>query len=217
MPSEAQWHERSAGNPLFLSELLRDALEAGSTDALPLHIKDAIAARLDRLSDIARAMINLASVVGEAVDFEVIGAASGWEEDRIADALAELLERRLLRETFDRARLRYAFTHDLVRQGAYASIQPGRRRTHHRMVARALERTFSGRLDEYAFEIASHYDAGAQPTAAVPWYSESISRSLGQLRERRSRGIRFARFGARGRIDASAAAPDPRDGAWSPG
>ena len=196
-PSGIQWHERSAGNPLFLSELLRDAIEAGSTDALPAHIKDAIAARLDRLSDTARATINLASVVGEAVDFEVIGAASGWDENRIADALAELLERRILRETFDRARLRYAFTHDLVRQCAYASIPPDRRLTHHRMVARALERTFSGRLDEYAFEIASHYDAGAQPTAAVPWYLRASRAALAsfanaEAAEYASRGLAHA-------------------------
>jgi len=173
------WYERCAGNPLFLSELVRDALERGGTAAsLPAHVAGTITGRLDRLSEESRATADLAAVMGDVVDFEVISSASGRDENQIMDALAELLDRRILRETFDRARLRYAFTHNVVRQTVYDAIPAARRRAYHGVLARVLESTFPDRLDDYAADIAGHYDADAEFEAAAAWHLRAARAAL---------------------------------------
>jgi predicted ATPase/DNA-binding SARP family transcriptional activator len=195
----ATWHERSAGNPLFLGELVRDVLERGETsDAVPAHLAAAITARLDRLSDRSRVLVDLAAAMGDVVDFEVVTSAAGWDEAQIVDALAELLDRRILRETFDRARLRYAFTHNLVRRAAYDAIAPARRRAHHRVIAGVLERSFAERLDDYVTDIAGHYAACDMEEVAASWYLRGARAALAvfanaDAAERASRALPHAR------------------------
>ena len=173
----SHWHARTEGNPLFLSEMLRDAIERGTT-SLPAGLAQVVEARLDRLSADARLAADFAAVMGDIVDFEVLGVAAGWSDDRTMDSLAELLDRRIIRETFDRARLRYAFTHNLVRQATYAAVAEGRRSAHHQVVARALERAFPDHLDDHAFEIARHYEACTRHEAASPWYLRAARTAL---------------------------------------
>lgn len=62
--------ERAAGNPLFIIELARSR---SRTDALPVTIQAAIAARLDELSPAERELLQRTSVAGE--EFEVHDAA----------------------------------------------------------------------------------------------------------------------------------------------
>jgi class 3 adenylate cyclase len=60
----AQLAERTGGNPLFLEEAARDAVERGDGAAVPAAIQETLQARLDRLAPDVRDVASVASVVG---------------------------------------------------------------------------------------------------------------------------------------------------------
>ncbi|MFN2133621.1 MAG: tetratricopeptide repeat protein, partial [Anaerolineae bacterium] len=64
----------------------------------------------------------------------------------------------------------YDFTHDKLREVAYAGLSPVRRRQLHGHLAKALETLHAGDLDPVAAEIAAHYDQAGQPEQAIPFY-----------------------------------------------
>ena len=65
-------HHLTGGNPFFLTEVL--AAEGEST---PATVVDAILARAGRLSPEARAVIDVAAVIGSAIDLELLLAVAG--------------------------------------------------------------------------------------------------------------------------------------------
>src|SRR5262249_5301428 len=68
LPETVQKHciERAGGNPLFLEQLLRNAVEAAGD--LPPSLRGLVIARVDRLNPPDRAAIHAAAVLGERFD-----------------------------------------------------------------------------------------------------------------------------------------------------
>jgi predicted ATPase len=182
----------SEGNPLFLSELLRDALESGhatiergrwhidlpARQALPGGVRSTIGARLVRLSDEARTLAEIACVIGPAFDVELVREASGWDEARVLDALHELQDRQLVREAGGRGHADYAFTHHLIQATLYDELAAPVRQRRHQRVGRVLEELYPQRLDELAGELARHFDLGGDPETAAAYYTRSAHRAL---------------------------------------
>jgi DNA-binding CsgD family transcriptional regulator/tetratricopeptide (TPR) repeat protein len=116
----------TGGNPFYVSELLasRDAAE------LPPSVAKAVVARVSRLDDDARRLVELVSVVPNRVGTAVLDAVMpGWT------AAAEEPERRQLLE-MDGAQVR--FRHELARNAVLSSIPAVSRRRLHAEVLDAL-------------------------------------------------------------------------------
>ncbi|MBV9409633.1 MAG: hypothetical protein JO164_12470 [Candidatus Eremiobacteraeota bacterium] len=156
--------------------MIQALLRAG--DDAPPALADVIGVRLEHLGDAARGALDLAAVFGAAVDVALLRAASGWPESALYDALAELLGAQLLRETYDRARLRYAFTHEVVREAVYARIAPERRAHHHRIVASVLQTLPDDERTAHAFDLAEHYAACGERADAARWYLRAAEAAL---------------------------------------
>ena len=163
-------YAQSLGNPLYLGELIREGSEqhepAAANEALPSTIESTIATRLARLGDDARRAARLCAVVGDTFDFELVGEVTGWESGMLLDALDELVERHVVRETTRRERGSYAFTHHLIRATAYAGLSLESRRRYHGVVARALGALYA-QDDTWAADLARHYEGAEEPLAAA--------------------------------------------------
>jgi DNA-binding SARP family transcriptional activator len=126
------------GNPLFIEQLLAAALE-GDLKTIPDSIQSLLAARLDRLDPLDRAVVEAAAVCGAS--FSTPDVAALVDGDAAA-SLVRLVRRELTRpgEAGDPGREGWSFRHGLIRDVAYGSI-PKRRRAelHERLAARALE------------------------------------------------------------------------------
>ena len=119
-------HAATGGNPFYVRELLGSR----DSDELPPSIANAVVARVSRLGDDARRLVELVSVVPNRVPTTVLDAVMpAW-----ADA-AEEPERRELLE-LDGAHVR--FRHELARNAVHASIPASRRRRLHADVLEAL-------------------------------------------------------------------------------
>ena len=89
--------ERTGGNPFFVREL---AQHAGQGDAVPLPdaVNEVVAARVGRLPERARRLLELAAVAGSEFDVELVRAGTGEPEETVLDALDDALRAGLVRE-----------------------------------------------------------------------------------------------------------------------
>jgi DNA-binding SARP family transcriptional activator/predicted ATPase len=168
----ASLYRETEGNPLFIVEFARaglaqavDAEDVG-TAGLPPLVQAAVASRLTQLSQPAQHTMHLAAVIGREFTFEVLCRASGQDEETLVDALDELWQRRVIREQGKNA---YDFSHDKLRQVAYASLSATRRRRLHKQAAEALSIVYAQHSDPVSGQIGWHYEQAGENQAAAEW------------------------------------------------
>jgi tetratricopeptide (TPR) repeat protein len=161
-----QLHRETEGNPLFVVETMRAGLEAGD-QPLPPRVQAALEARLAQLSPPGRELAGVAATIGRSFTFPVLQAAGDGDEDGLVRGLDELWRRRIVRE---RGADAYDFAHDKLREAAYGTLSPARRRFLHRRVAQALEVVHGADLDPVSRQVASHYRQAGASGQAIPYY-----------------------------------------------
>jgi predicted ATPase len=180
-------YRETEGNPLFVVETIRagvdprleigdwrsaaqSQLQISNLQPLPPRVHAVIAARLAQLSASARELAGLAATIGRAFTFDVLARASEYDEDSLVRALDELWQRRIVREQGANA---YDFSHDKIREVAYAEVSPMHRQLMHRRVARALEMAFASDLDSVSRQIAAHYEHAGVLDQAIQYYERA--------------------------------------------
>lgn len=171
-------HDWTAGNSYFAVETIRALVESGQiartegtwvgfdTRAmkLPPTIKEAVVARMAGLSDTARQVARVATVLGTRVPYSVLRATANLPEADLLQGIDALSAQRIIVEGEDGDGVFVDFTHPLVRETLYAEL--GRARTHalHAQVAVSLESHYGDQADEHADQLAYHFgrsdDAG---------------------------------------------------------
>lgn len=169
------WLE-TEGNPLFTVELARAGWSGQQATAkLPPTLRSAIASRLDRLTEPARHIAEVASTIGRAFGTAVVAEAAGIDENELIDGLDELWRRQLIREHGHG----YDFTHDKLREVLHSSIAPARARRLHHQVAAALAAIHADELAPVSRLIAAQLSAAGQPAAAIDGYRRAAGHALG--------------------------------------
>jgi DNA-binding SARP family transcriptional activator len=183
----AQWAARlSGGNPLFLSELAREygpraeGAEIAS-DGLPPSLESTILARLARVSDAARNIAEVAAVAGANFAVDVVHRACGWPLAETLDALDELVDRYIVRETVAGSHGDYQFAHELIRSAVLAHMPGQTAVRRHRRVARALLEIYPDRADELARTLAEHYEKASLPHEAAAWFARAARVALAEF------------------------------------
>ena len=161
-------YQSTKGNPLFVVESVRASLEDQSSKSVPPpRVQAVIAARLAQLSPPAYELAGLAATIGRPFSFDLLAKSTDWDEDSLSRALEELWQRRIIDGQGEAA---YDYTHQLLRDVAYAELSPIRRRSLHRRVARALEELHGPDLESISGWLAAHYDAAGMPEQAIRCY-----------------------------------------------
>ena len=131
----------SGGNPLFAIEVAA-ALGRGK-DALSETLDGLIGDRLDRLGDSARAFVPWAAAIGCAFTPETLARVAGRDVTEAIAALDELERMAIVRAAASGDALpspaAYDFSHDIVREAAYRTLSPPRRRALHLQIARVMQ------------------------------------------------------------------------------
>lgn len=177
---------RGSGVPLFLEESARLALESGGADpviqvdsvaddAVPPSLESLLTARLDRLPPRARALAQLAAVLGREFPQALLDAVAESPElpPALADAAAarERLERSGVLRRFDAGGQRWiGFGHELLRDVAYLSLWQRDRRQLHGLVADVLDDRFADAVAAQPDWLAHHLtEAGRHARAVALW------------------------------------------------
>ncbi len=145
--------QRSGGNPQFLRDLMRVAIETGGVTALPDSAEAATMARIDALTPDDRAVLRRAAVLGLTFHPRMLAWLDESESSRAADAAAW----QRLREFFDEEGDGYLrFRRSLVRDAAYQGLPFKLRREYHGAAARHLSAE-SGAAEDTAGILSLHH------------------------------------------------------------
>jgi DNA-binding CsgD family transcriptional regulator/tetratricopeptide (TPR) repeat protein len=181
-PSLARELARAAGNPFYLTELLRRLSEA---KALELHggyahlrrtatqlSLSVVASHLSSLSELGRRLVEIGSVLGDKFRLTMVADMLGLPAGSLVEAVSECVSAQLLADEGDML----AFRHDLLRQAAYAELPEPVRVALHRDAARLLTACAASPL-----EVAPHLARGARggDTAAVDGLFTAAAQLLG--------------------------------------
>lgn len=159
--------ERAQGNPLFLIQLLQSGADG---EAVPGTIRNVVLARLDRLPAAEKTALQAASVVGQRFDPALVAHLVGSPVP-----FAQARARDLVRDAETPGEL--AFTHALIRDGAYASLlHSARRDLHRRAAAWYAER-------DPALH-AAHLDRAEDPGAAEAYLAAARAAALAWQHDR---------------------------------
>ena len=178
-------HERTAGNPFFIEEIIRSLAESGHLEGgrgehrlarpvedagVPPTVHAVLAARIDRLPADAKRLLQTASVAGKEVSGETLERISDFESPaECAEAVSELIAAGFLFELELYPERILAFRHPLTREVAYDSQLSDQRTSSHAAVARALADLNPERHEELAALIASHMEKGGEALEAARW------------------------------------------------
>ncbi|TCN30106.1 tetratricopeptide repeat protein [Kribbella orskensis] len=162
--------QRGEGNPFFLEELARAALEYGEGAAdtfVPDTIQGVLMARMDRLPEMPRRVLQTASVLGREVPLRLLEMVCP-EPAGLAEQLQELQSLEFVYEQAGPER-GFVFKHALTQDVAYETLLEGRRRALHAAAGRALESLYAGRLEEVYDRLAHHYSKTDEAPKAIEY------------------------------------------------
>ena len=162
---------RASGNPFYVEELTQSLLENGTIQKkdheyvlartpseilVPDSIQGIIAARLDRVEEDLKRIMQVASVIGREFAFRILQTIMGMRAELKSQllnlqGLEFISEKRLFPE------LEYIFKHALTQEVAYSSLLQKRKKEIHEKIGAAIETLYPDRLEEYYELLAHHY------------------------------------------------------------
>jgi class 3 adenylate cyclase/tetratricopeptide (TPR) repeat protein len=174
--------EKAEGNPFFLEELTRAVLghaEFQTALTVPDTIQGVLMARMDRLPEVSKRLLQTASVLGREFSPRLLEAI--WDGPRpLGPLLQELKQLEFLYERSGSEGLLYVFKHALTQEVAYETLLTTRRRALHAVAGRALEALYVDRLEEVYDRLAYHYartDEADKAVAYLTSFAEKAARS----------------------------------------
>jgi DNA-binding SARP family transcriptional activator/tetratricopeptide (TPR) repeat protein len=212
--------EQVGGNPLFaeeyvrmLADLGRGGLPEGGLPGgglpLPESVHTIIAARLDRLREEDRRVLEDAAVVGRVAWSGAIAAVGGYDDGaRLAECLRRLERRELVRR-LPGSRVagqdEYSFSHVLIRDVAYSRISRAARADKHRRAAAWMEALAGHRMADRAELLAHHYELALEAARGSGQPVDAIERPASlALRAAGDRAAGLGAYGAAARWYAEA-------------
>lgn len=194
--------QRTEGNPLFVSDLLRYLQERGAIAAkegpwnlagpvaelltgMPDSVRSMVQRKMEQLDEAERKLLTTASVQGQDFDAAVIAHAMEADAADVEEELARLEKKsgffRLVDEYElpDRTlSLRYRFVHVLYQDAFYGSLRPARRSTSSRAIAEALLHFHGARAQKLAAQLAALFETARDFERAAAYYTMAGQNAL---------------------------------------
>ena len=161
---------RAEGNPFFLEELARVVGEHGHhpPQAVPETLQEVLLARIDRLPEDAKQLLQTASVLGREFSLRLLRAI--WDPGPALDRqLRDLTRLEFLFLRSATAEPVYVFKHALTQQVAYDSLPLSQRQSLHAAAGRALETLHADRLERVYDRLAYHYSRTDETGKAIDY------------------------------------------------
>jgi predicted ATPase/class 3 adenylate cyclase len=202
--------ERTDGIPLFVEEMTKALLEAGSESAaekaaaampipsrpVPASLHASLMARLDRLGA-AKEVAQIGAAIGRTFSHALLAAVVPKPEAELESAIGRLIAAGLLFRQGVPPHATYLFKHALVQDEAYGTLLRKPRRALHARIAETLEGQFADIAERQPELLARHYtEADLSEKAAALWgkagqrslersalveAAEQLSRALAQI------------------------------------
>ena len=165
---------RTAGNPLFVGQLLSSYAETGELGEA--GVVKTILDRLAPLDAAATTVAHTAAAIGSFFSVDVLSHALGWNDNETFDALGSLLDRGLVRASGGSA-FSFAFSHAMIETTVYGSIPSDELVLRHRRIAQVLSQ--NERRDPHVLAaIARHWSLSGESERAGIAYADAAQWAL---------------------------------------
>lgn len=189
--------DKAEGNPFFLEELARTVAEHGESwtrGAVPDTVQGVLMARIDRLPEEHKKLLQTASVLGREFSSDLL--ASLWDHPTPLPALLTDLKRwEFLYEALTEKRPTYLFKHALTQEVVYQSLLTARRQSLHAAAARSLEALHGNRLEDIYEDLVYHYPKSGDAGQAIHYLSRFAEKAArGYAHNEAAKALREALF-----------------------
>jgi len=192
------------GNPFYVEEMIRSLIDSNvvvysemadqwqatrkvEDIAIPDTLQGVLMARIDRLQEDARRVLQMASVIGRIFPYRVL-AAFAQQRGELRTHLLTLQREEMIRERARVPELEYIFKHHLTQQAAYNGLLRRERRRFHRQVAEAMEALFPDRMEEQLGLLAHHWEDAGERERAIEYLRRAGEQAAAQFANEESVG-----------------------------
>jgi predicted ATPase len=185
--------DRTGGTPFFIEEVVQALAETGSLEgakgvyrlvrpaaelALPATVQAVLAARIDRLGEREKQVLQTAAVIGREFTEPILRRVAELPETELGAALSKLMGAEFIYEAKLYPELEYTFKHALTQEVAYSSLLNERRLTLHERTGEAIAVIFASRLEEHLSELAHHYSHSRNTGKAIQYSQHAGERAV---------------------------------------
>ena len=182
--------QRTDGIPLFVEEMTKAVVEAGSesaarqtaatipsvAQAIPASLHASLMSRLDRLGP-AKELAQVGAAIGREFSHVLLAAVANQTEAELGSGLDRLIESGLLFRQGVPPHAHYMFKHALVQDVAYDTLLRARRCDLHERIARVLEQQFPDFGETQPEVLAQHYARAGKPLDAINYWQQAGERA----------------------------------------
>ena len=199
--------ERTEGNPFFIEEMVQVLFDDGallrkepraearapsvkltkSLDELemPPTVQAILAARIDRLPDVEKELLQRLAVLGRVFPLRLIQrmvdpgahASVDPQNNDLIGMLAKLQIAEFIYEQPAVGDVEYTFKHALTREVAYSTLLIERRRLLHERAGRAVEALYADSLDDHLADLGHHFERAGNAMVAAKYLRRAGSRA----------------------------------------
>jgi class 3 adenylate cyclase/tetratricopeptide (TPR) repeat protein len=185
--------DKTEGNPFFIEEFVRSMLDLGiiqklsnryclkkdrSQIEIPSTIQDVIMARVDKLPEPAKELIQLCAAIEREFSFELLGKVFNGSREDLLSLLSILMDQELIyiRGAFPRSD--YVFHHSLIREVIYNSILSKKKKELHAAIADAIISLYGDQPVKYYGLLAEHYLLSENYEKAIEYLDGAIQKEV---------------------------------------
>ena len=184
--------DRTDGVPLFIEELTKSVVESGLVTevgdryavtvpaaplAIPTTLHASLLARLDRLAP-TREVAQIGAALGRSFSHELIAAVAQMPQQKLDEALEQLVQTELIFRRGTSPDAEYTFKHALVQDAAYSTMLRSRRQQLHGLISGKLEALFPEIVKKQPEVLARHCAEAGLTAKAVGYLLKAAQQSM---------------------------------------
>uniref|UniRef100_A0A7C4XAG5 Diguanylate cyclase n=1 Tax=candidate division WOR-3 bacterium TaxID=2052148 RepID=A0A7C4XAG5_UNCW3 len=177
-------YKQCGGNPFYTEEILRELYHRHSLFwngrewilmmekdlTIPSSIEEVTIRKLKFLSPETKNFLEIAAVLGQEFDAEIISLAANRNVGETLDVIDQLVKMGFIKE---RQNELFFFSEDMVRQIVYKNIPRGDLIKYHRAVGEAIEKYYHSTIPSYYEQLAHHFTLANDPQKALFYSKEA--------------------------------------------
>jgi class 3 adenylate cyclase/tetratricopeptide (TPR) repeat protein len=167
--------EKTEGIPFYIEEFIKSLKDLNAIErkngiyylakdihavSIPSTIQDVIMARVDKLPEGAKKLLQTGSVIEREFSYKLIKTVSGLSEQDILSQLSVLKDSELIFERGIYPESTYVFKHALTQEVVYDSILTRKKKELHNKIGRSIEQIYKENLHEHYGVLAEHFING---------------------------------------------------------
>jgi len=189
-------YRETEGNPFFVEEVYKHFAEEGKLfdaegrwrsdldigeEEVPRGVRLVVGRRLERVSEECKHVLTTAAVIGRGFSFELLEELVSLDEDDLFDAIEVAEQAQLITSKTEGGKVRFIFSHELIRQTLVSSLSLPRRQRSHLRVAEVIERLCGDAPEQHAADLAYHfYQAGGDTDKIIEYAVLAAERATAQ-------------------------------------